>query len=103
MAIDAYKEGLSKTTASDPVYLRLKQAKKDAEGRDNTRVDFISRLPMDIISYIAPRLILEDHPLEYDQFTKHHAPLKHGVSGLCKRVICITKAACMDGIQVHIS
>ncbi|CDS11783.1 hypothetical protein LRAMOSA04046 [Lichtheimia ramosa] len=75
MAINMYDEGLAKTASSDPLYLQLQQAKKDAEERDNTRIDFISRLPMDILTWIAPRLIHGDLPLENGYFEKHHAPL----------------------------
>ncbi|CDS09582.1 hypothetical protein LRAMOSA10942 [Lichtheimia ramosa] len=75
MAINMYDEGLSVTASSDPLYRQLQQAKKDAEERDNTRIDFISRLPMDTMTWIAPRLIHEDLPLENGYFEKHHAPL----------------------------
>lgn len=98
MAIDAYKEGLSKTTASDPVYQQLKQAKKDAEEHDDTHVDFI-RISSNILHPDWFLKIIHWNMTSLPSIMHLYSYPKHGVSDLWKWVICTTRTACMDGIQ----
>lgn len=49
LAIDIYDKGMTMVDTMDTHYDDLKRAKMDAEQRQNTRIDFISKLPIDIV------------------------------------------------------
>ncbi|KAJ8652893.1 hypothetical protein O0I10_011493 [Lichtheimia ornata] len=56
-AISIYDQGLEAVSASDPYYHHLQQHRMQVAPNNNKRVDFISRLPLDIvITNIVPRM-----------------------------------------------
>ncbi|KAJ8652703.1 hypothetical protein O0I10_011648 [Lichtheimia ornata] len=70
-AIVIYHRGLKSVPKSDACYQQLQQHRKDAIANNNKRVDFVSRLPLDIVvTNIAPRL----EPYHYER-SEHHEPL----------------------------
>ncbi|KAJ8657976.1 hypothetical protein O0I10_006247 [Lichtheimia ornata] len=57
-AIDICDKGMSMVNTKDTYYDDLKRAKMDAEQRQNTRIDFVSQLPLDIvITTLIPMLV----------------------------------------------
>ncbi|KAJ8652717.1 hypothetical protein O0I10_011662 [Lichtheimia ornata] len=56
-AISIYDQGLEAVPVSDPCYQQLQQHRMTAVSSNNKRVDFISRLPLDIVvTNILPRV-----------------------------------------------
>ncbi|KAJ8652393.1 hypothetical protein O0I10_011973 [Lichtheimia ornata] len=58
--IDICNEGLSVVDINDPGYSKLQQAKSDAMQRDNCRIDFISQLPLDVVTHILLPMLMHD-------------------------------------------
>ncbi|CDH54748.1 predicted protein [Lichtheimia corymbifera JMRC:FSU:9682] len=59
-AIDIYDQGLVAVSSSDPSHQQLVKARSMAQERDNTRIDFINKFPLDIITNVAPRILSEE-------------------------------------------
>ncbi|CDH54738.1 predicted protein [Lichtheimia corymbifera JMRC:FSU:9682] len=59
-AIAIYDQGLAAAPLSDPCRQLLIQARSIAQERDSNRIDFIKKLPMDIITNIASRIMTGD-------------------------------------------
>ncbi|KAJ8658031.1 hypothetical protein O0I10_006302 [Lichtheimia ornata] len=59
--IDICNKGLSKVDTSDTHYATLLQAKVDAKQQQDTRIDFISQLPNDIVITILVPMIMENN------------------------------------------
>ncbi|KAJ8657965.1 hypothetical protein O0I10_006236 [Lichtheimia ornata] len=64
--IDVCRKGLSRVDAMDTHYDALQRAKMDAEERQNTRIDFISQLPVDIVITTLVPMFMDHFPLRSD-------------------------------------
>ncbi|CDS10648.1 hypothetical protein LRAMOSA11134 [Lichtheimia ramosa] len=60
--IDISNQALDVVDTKDPDYVTLQRVKKDAEQRDNKRIDFISQLPVDIVITTLIPLFMKKHP-----------------------------------------
>lgn len=59
-AVDMYDKGLRSVPWDDPGYILLEKARHEAKRLDSKRIDFISQLPMDVVTKnIVPRIL--DH------------------------------------------
>ncbi|CDS08383.1 hypothetical protein LRAMOSA02331 [Lichtheimia ramosa] len=56
-AIRVYDQGLNQVSTEDPAYQLVVKAKSSSEEALNYRLDFMSRLPPDILSNIVPRFV----------------------------------------------
>lgn len=74
--IDICSKGMSRVDTMDTHYATLQRAKMDAEERQNTRIDFVSQLPLDIVTvtlipFFMDRLpLLSDVPYPYVEVSK---------------------------------
>ncbi|KAJ8657966.1 hypothetical protein O0I10_006237 [Lichtheimia ornata] len=64
--IDICDKGLSTVDAMDTHYDTLQRAKMDAEQRQNTHIDFISQLPLDIVTTTLIPMFMDRFPLQSD-------------------------------------
>ncbi|CDS08360.1 hypothetical protein LRAMOSA02308 [Lichtheimia ramosa] len=72
-AIDIYSLGLKKASAQHPSYSSLIQAKEDATSQLEKRVDFISQLPIEIVSQHIVPTIMKHQPWDmYNQWPYLH-------------------------------
>ncbi|CDS10639.1 hypothetical protein LRAMOSA11125 [Lichtheimia ramosa] len=60
--IDISNQALDVVDTKDPDYVTLQRVKKDAEQRDNKRIDFISQLPVEIVITTLIPLFMKKHP-----------------------------------------
>ncbi|CDS08361.1 hypothetical protein LRAMOSA02309 [Lichtheimia ramosa] len=72
-AIDIYSLGLKKASTQHPSYSSLIQAKEDATSQLDKRVDFISQLPIEIVSQHIVPTIMKHQPWDmYNQWPYLH-------------------------------
>ncbi|CDH57710.1 predicted protein [Lichtheimia corymbifera JMRC:FSU:9682] len=60
-ALDICNDGINKVDSKDTHYASLVQLKMDATQRGNTRMDFVSQLPIDIVITTLIPMIMEDN------------------------------------------
>lgn len=65
-AIRIYKQGLQAVPSTDPGYSHLEASCGAALEAQEKRIDFMSKLPADIVSMTIVPLLFEDYPLRQD-------------------------------------
>ncbi|KAJ8658000.1 hypothetical protein O0I10_006271 [Lichtheimia ornata] len=82
-AIRVCNHGMSLVDTLDTHYDTLQRVKMDAEQRQNTRIDFISQLPLDIVTTTLIPMFMDDQPLR----SMEPAPFLDVSNVWCDRII----------------